>query len=241
MKRLLVIATLATLGSRGPADACELAYRTAFPTPEAVRLSGTVVGYVQIPGVPAVKLSPMSAGWQATVSGLRVAVREIVSGPVSGTEAIVALFPHTTDCMSIAATRETLERDYPIGSMLAVRGRATGSPDVPVIAETNTFEFVVTIPNDLPRLAQGDLDYRMLDATVRSRIIEFEFDRAILAFARRRGNEYERLRNLALPRVWDGMPDARALYGQLVEKSGLGARERADLLDQFQQWHPRSK
>jgi hypothetical protein len=71
--------------------------------------------------------------------------------------------------------------------------------------------------------------------------VEFEFDRAILTLAGRPGDRYARLRNLASARVWSGMPDARVRYQQLVATSGLDDRQRANLIEEFQQRHPASK
>ena len=232
----LVVIMLAAVGAARPASACELVYRSAFPTSSEVRLTGSVVGYVPISSTPSVNIPTIAPSWQAV--GLRVAVREVVSGPVTAPEAVVAVLPYGADCRSFAANREMLERDFPIGLNVAVRGRATGSSAVPVIAESHEYEFVVNLPASLPRTPQGDLDFQNRDVKLMGMIAEFECDRAILTLANRSADRLARLRNLGQCRSWAGMSDGRARYQRLVDESGLGARERADLIEEFQRSHP---
>jgi hypothetical protein len=239
-----------------PVSACELFYRATFPTSELVRLTGIVVGYVDIAAQrPTRQAEPdLISTILPRPAGLRVAIREVVSGPVNGTETIVAVLPYGNDCVSFTANRDILERDYPVGSNLAVRGRATGSPEVPVIAEANQYQFVVTIRDDLPRTAQGDLDVRktvvanpgadaaaIAAAQALVRIVEFECDRAVLTLTARPGDRAERLRNLAGCRMWRGMPDGLTRFRQLVAESGLAVGDQERLLAEFQQLHPSLK
>jgi hypothetical protein len=236
MKKVwLALIVAAALAAARPSSACDLMYRVAFPSPDTVRLTGTVVDYI-----PIVATAVAAPAWQAgrQLAGLRIAVLEMVSGPMVGSETVVAPMFYGPDCMSYAASREMLERDYPLGSKVAVRGRTTDSRDVPVIAESNKQQFVAKIPDTLYRTSEGDLDFREWGVTISRDIVDFEFDRAVLTLARRSGDRSARLRNLARYKNWGVIPDARTRYRQLVGESGLGTRERTELLEQFQQLFP---
>jgi hypothetical protein len=235
-KRWIAVIALAVLLAARPSSACDLIYRATFPMPDVVRLTGSVVAYATISSSPSLTLPTLSPGPPA---GLRIAVREVVSGPVRAPEAVVAVLPHGPGCDSFAATREMLERDYPLGTTVAVRGRATRSVDVPVVVESTQWEFVTRFPAAVPRTPFGDLDFRSRDIHLLGSIVDFECDRAILRMAERTsGDRFARLLNLGSCRSWHAIPDALAHYRTLVSASGLEAPAQAELLVRFRETHP---
>jgi hypothetical protein len=157
----LIVAALAVVLAARPSNACELLYRPQFPNPAAVRLTGSVLGHLPLATTTAVTIPTVGPQWQG--AALRIGIREIVSGVVAGKETTVALLYYGSDCRSFVANRDILQRDFPVGSVVAVRGRATGSSSIPIIAELHEREFVALVPNDLPMTPQGDLDFQGRD------------------------------------------------------------------------------
>jgi hypothetical protein len=204
--------------------------RAEFPIPDAVRLTGTVIGHLPVAWRALPLPRPSS---RLPVGVLRIAIRENISGSIRGSETVVATLSYGASCESITPGTDYLEREYPIGAEIIVRGRATGSAEVPVISESNRLEYVVKIPADLPRTPYGDLDFSTNDIGRYGYVADYEFERAVLLLNQHRRETYERLLNLAAATAWRNFSDGRQRYIALIEAHRVNRSQRRALLARF--------
>jgi hypothetical protein len=165
---------------------------------------------------------------------------EIVSGSMGPGERPVVVASTGRDCRGRPATRQELERLYPIGTAIAVRGssRAKTVAGSLLVADEAKGGFVQPVPSRVIRTRAGDLDFVRFDMTQpgASAFVEFEFDRAALTLGKSRPQErIARVENLAAYPGFAYTPAARFMYRNLVVASGAPAAERDRLLREFEE------
>jgi hypothetical protein len=85
-----------------------------------------------------------------------------------------------------------------------------------------------------PRTGDGDFDFGRTDAATHWRVLEFEFDAAVMALrAADRSQKYQRLLNLARYRGFHTRPANRAWLETLMSESELSAAQRQAVLEVF--------
>ena len=103
-----------------------------------------------------------------------------------------------------------------------------------VVAEENRSQYVVRIPQSVPRTSDGDVDFHRVNGS--GPFLDFEVDRIILTLAKRpvQGRAL-RLKNLAYyfanPDLF--MPTVREVYDRLVSASGIPDAEGQALREDF--------
>lgn len=226
LRYLVAIGTLVMVAvSAAHSDACEMvAVRKGLPRPGSTLALGVVVGYGTVAHpVPAVEVAP----------SLRVRIENVVSGNTAvGATDVVPLF-YAADCTSTPIERARLQSAFPVGTTIAIStgarsDRSTDSPSA-IVAELNQDQFVVTVPANVRRTRDGDLDFEHSEPSWQ--LGEFEFDRAVMGLRRAdRSDKLPRLMNLA---HYSGFRDDRRgkeWLEQLIAESGLSASERAEVM-----------
>jgi hypothetical protein len=230
--------TAALLMMSRASDACDLILLKDRPIREAVRVRGVVVGYDMADLQTVSQATPDAANLgtgDTSLLGIRVAVREVVSGRISATEAVVVPLSYGPDCRTYltSALRKSIEQKYPIGVHVVVRGTAAGSPTSAIVAEAGRYDFIEPVPADVSRTPEGDLDFRRVGRSLSFYAAQFEFERVVLTLSSTRALTYARLGNLAFSSGWELFSDPRQRYGQLLSESELTPQQRNELLTRF--------
>jgi hypothetical protein len=207
-----------------------------MPNRVAVRVVGVVTGYGSVTRAVA-DLTTIN-GAPATI---RIRVEQVVSGNIGKTEIEVALFETQSDCRSAGVDRDSLQRRYPVGTTIAVFGTVIAAfsarDQVAILAARNQGGFAEAVPRNPSRIPTGELDFRNAYGKVSQFILEFEFDRALLALADApKGERFARLMNLAdYPYSYHAFRDAdRKFYAQLVSDSVMTEQETRQLMERFE-------
>jgi hypothetical protein len=240
MRFFCVVVLLAFVQGAGAtrSDACDLVFIAEFPTREATRLTGIVIGFELVDGTTVSKAAPDAVrlpGADRGVEALRIAIHDVVSGGVSASETTVVPLSFGPDCRTLLGSyqRDYMQQTYPLGTLVAVHGRSAGSSMAVIVAESNRQEFVAKIPGTITRTSEGDLDFRKGNSNLNTFVEQFEFARVVLTLGRSRSTRYERLENLAFSSGWQYFRDARRRYSRLLSDSGLTAPQRQELLRRF--------
>jgi hypothetical protein len=229
MRYVFLPALFVLIAFANQAYGCSMAFAHAIPpNPDAVRLSGVIAGY----------RSARPVGLLTPAPTLYIRIREVVSGIVQGDDAEVAPLGYGADCRSEPYQRQSLEKTFPIGTAVVVFGvaRVRDASTPVVVAEANRSQYVVRIPQSVPRTANGDADFQRING--RGPFLKFEVDRIILTVAKSPlEGRVSRLKNLAYyfanPDLY--MPTVREVYGRLVSTSGIPDAEGRALLATFDQ------
>src|SRR5688572_25950082 len=199
--------TAALLMMSRVSDACDLVFVNDYPIRAAVRVRGLVVGYDLIDLQTVSEATPGASNLgtgDKSLLGIRIAIREVVSGRMSTAETTVVPLSYGPDCRTYLTStlRASIEQKYPIGAHVVVRGTAAGSPTSAIVAEARRHDFIEAVAADVLRTPEGDLDFRRADRTVSFYAAQFEFERVLLTLASSRATVYARLWNLAFSSGW---------------------------------------
>jgi hypothetical protein len=210
------------------ASSCEMiSVRRSLAEPESPRVVGRVTGYGE-------ELRPVQ-GVERAVS-LQIAIESVISGRAErGQRSVVPLF-YGANCSSMSMKYDDVVQRYPVGALVAVSssGNSPARRDAPIVVEQNQGGFVIVLPAEIRRTADGDLDFARFDPSQEWLLGEFEFDRAVLALrAAGRSQRFRRMVNLASYRGFHEWPQGRTWLDALISESRLSRNQRAVVLDAF--------
>ena len=210
------------------ARSCELINaRQSLAESETPRVVGRVTGYGE-------ELRPVP-GVERAVS-LRIDIDLVISGRVERGERSVAPLFFGASCGSLSMKYDDVVSRYPVGSIVAVSssGNSPARREAPIVVEQNQGGFIVVLPPVITRTADGDLDFARPDPSHEWLLVEFEFDRAVLALrAADRSQRFRRMLNLARYRGFHEWPEGRQWLDALMAESRLSRSQRAAVLDVF--------
>ena len=153
--------------------------------------------------------------------------------------ALAFMLPERASSCEIISVRRGLASPH----SARIVGTVTGYGEVPrpvagverAVSLRIKIDTVVPIPSDIPRTADGDLDFAEFDSSQHWQLGEFEFDRAVLALrSAARTERFRRLLNLAGYRGFHDWPDGRKWLDALISESRLSAPQGRAVLQAFE-------
>jgi hypothetical protein len=179
----MICVALSCTAAAKPTQACDiLLVHRGLPRAGSILVVGAVVGYSEAARpIEGIELAP----------SLLVRAEAVVSGAVVPGVVHVVPLSFGADCSSVPMASDQLKRFYPIGAVVgiapAVNSPANQRSTTMIVVEHNQGGFVATIPHDVRRTPEGDLDFNYFSNQhgygphASWTLGEFEFARAVVA------------------------------------------------------------